>query len=138
MDQLDLYAPFLGKHEDPSQLSARARICHLRGLWQGTQHLSQMLFLLVMEVLHALIRKVDDWSLLRRLGVWCIQLCILIYADDLVLFVQPDHNELQLTKEIFNIFEGASGLGYNLAKCRLSPIKCSKEQRLLAMTAFPC
>jgi hypothetical protein len=44
------------------------RICHTRGLCPGDP-LSPMMFLFVMEVLHALIRKVDCWSLLNFLGV---------------------------------------------------------------------
>jgi hypothetical protein len=50
----------------------RHRICHGRGLQQGDP-LSHMLFLLVMEVLHTLIQKGEDWSLLQGLGVSSIR-----------------------------------------------------------------
>jgi hypothetical protein len=40
-----------------------------------------MLFLLVMEVLHALIQKVDDWSLLHGLGNgWAISFNIRLHG----------------------------------------------------------
>jgi hypothetical protein len=54
--------------------SPGGRICHVRGLWQGDP-LSPMLFLLVMEINNALIRKVDEWSLLHQ------------HVDDLMLFI---------------------------------------------------
>jgi hypothetical protein len=51
-----------------------------------------------------------------------------LYADDLVLFVCPNARDLQLIRSVFNIFEGASGRGCNLAKCQLTPIRCDEEQ----------
>jgi hypothetical protein len=38
------------------------------------------------------------------------------------------HQDLLALREIFGIFEGASGLGYNLAKCQLIPIHYSEDQ----------
>jgi hypothetical protein len=61
-----------------------------------------------------------------------------LYADDLVLFVCPNAWDLQLVRSKFNIFEGASDLGCNLAKCQLMPIRCNQEERQLALESFPC
>jgi hypothetical protein len=47
------------------------RIYGAQGLKQGDP-LSLMLFLLIMEVLNALIKKVDSWSLFQPLGASAI------------------------------------------------------------------
>jgi hypothetical protein len=92
-----------------------ARINHARGLWQGDP-LSPILFLLIMEVLSALIRKADHWSLFQRLGSRFITHRASLYADDLILFISPTAQDLHLAHCIFSLFEGASGLGCNMAK----------------------
>jgi hypothetical protein len=80
-----------------------------------------MLFLLVMEVLSTLIHKADEFSLVQSLGVSSIP-----------------HQDLHVLRDIFNVSEGASGLGCNLAKCQLVPIRCTEDQIQPALDAFPC
>jgi hypothetical protein len=112
-------------------------ICYARRLRQGDP-LSPMLFLLVMEVLSALIRKADQWQLLRGLGVHSITHWTSLYVDDLILFVRPHAEDLQVMRHIFSIFEGASGLGCNLANCQLAPIWCAPEDIEVATVFLPC
>jgi hypothetical protein len=71
------------------------KICHGRGLHQGDP-LSPMLFLLVMDVLNALLRKADEWNLFHRLGVQAINYRASLYADDMVLFLSPVIADMQL------------------------------------------
>jgi hypothetical protein len=101
-------------------------ICHECELHQG-HPLSPMLFLLVMEVLSALIRRADEWQLLQGLGIHNIPHRASLYADDLILFIRPCAPDLQVMRLIFSLFEGASGLGCNLAKCQIAPIQCTPE-----------
>jgi hypothetical protein len=89
------------------------RICHARGLRQGDP-LSPFLFILVMEVLGAMIRKADEWGLFELLGVRAIPFRASLYADDVVLFISPKALDLQLLRQIFTIFAGASGFQCNV------------------------
>jgi hypothetical protein len=97
-----------------------------------------MLFLLVMEVLNVLIRKDGTWSLFKPLRVNGIAHPSSFYTDDLVWFVAPDQKDLQLAYTILSLFEECSGLGCNLNKCQLAPIRCTPEQVTLATSLFPC
>jgi hypothetical protein len=87
-------------------------IAHCRGLRQGNP-LSPMMFLLVMEVLSALVHKADDCTLLHSLEVPSIPHHATFYADDLILFVRPELGDIRCLKEIIDIFHGASGLGFH-------------------------
>jgi hypothetical protein len=99
-------------------------ICHTWGLRQGDP-LSTMLFLLVMEVPSALIRKEDPWNLLQELGVCSIPHRASFYVNDLIFFLRPTGQDLQLLSLIFTDFEGASSLGCNLNKCQPPPFVVS-------------
>jgi hypothetical protein len=112
-------------------------ICHARGLRQGDP-LSPMLFLLMMEVLNAMIRKADEWNLLEKFGVCAIPYHTSMYLDDLILFTKPNEQDLQVLKSIFDIFRGASVLGYNLSKCKFAPIRCDETHLQMATASFPC
>jgi hypothetical protein len=50
-----------------------------------------------------------------------------MYADEMILFAAPSDRDLSMVKMIFGIFKGASGLGCNMAKCQLVPIRCTEE-----------
>jgi hypothetical protein len=72
-------------------------IYHQRGLRQGDP-LSPMLFILVMGVLNSLFAKAKLEGLLRPLHStgWRLSL----YADDVALFIRPEHDDLWLTKSL--------------------------------------
>jgi hypothetical protein len=61
-----------------------------------------------------------------------------LYADDLIVFTRPVARDLQLLRDIFDQFQAASGLGYNLAKCQMAAIRCDDPQIQLATEPFPC
>jgi hypothetical protein len=113
------------------------RIAHVRGMRQGDPP-SPMLFLLVMEILNALIRKADDWLLFHSMDTCSISHRALLYVDDMVFFLSPDPGELQMMKNILMIFEGTSGLECNVHKCELAPIQCNDVHVLVALHTFPC
>jgi hypothetical protein len=96
-------------------------IYHQRGLWQGDP-LSPMLFILVMDVLNSLFTKSESEGLLRPLHSTGQHLSL--YADDVALFIRPEADDLQLTKDLLQIFGEASGLQTNLQKSCVIPIQC--------------
>jgi hypothetical protein len=102
------------------------RICHESGLRQGDP-LSPMFFLLIMEVLNALICKEDSWSLLQPLGVCAIPYRTPLYAYDLDVFISSIAQDLQMARSMLSLFEGASVLGCNMNKCQMAPIRCDAE-----------
>jgi hypothetical protein len=55
-----------------------------------------MLFLLVMEVLNGLLHKADEWHFLRTFGVCPIAHCALLYADDMVIFISQEAQDLAM------------------------------------------
>jgi hypothetical protein len=56
----------------------------------------------------------------------------------MVLFLGPVQGDLQLANAIFELFESASVLIYNVVKCQLVPIGCDTDQVVLAQQLFPC
>jgi hypothetical protein len=95
-----------------------------------------MRFLIVMEVLNAMIRVVDSQGVFKQLGARSLPHRACLYADDLVMFVSPMASDLCLLSGILKLFESASGLSYNMAKCQLAPIRCSDDQVQTALHNF--
>jgi hypothetical protein len=91
-----------------------------------------------MEALNAMFIRADEHGLLRPLDLRSIKYKVSLYADDVVLFLQPCTRDMTVAKTALNCFEGATGLTTNLAKCSLTPIICIDEQMQEATDCFPC
>ena len=113
------------------------RIEHRRGLRQGDP-LSPMLFILVMDVLCYLVKKAADEALLQPLPRRTLQHRISLYADDVVLFLQPSINDISLTLDILQLFGEASGLKTNVQKSTVLPIHCMAEHLTTLQAHLPC
>jgi len=68
------------------------RIEHRRGLRQGDP-LSPVLFILVMDVLYHMVKKASEEGLLQPLSRRALQHRISLYADDVVIFLQPSASD---------------------------------------------
>jgi len=110
-------------------------ITHQRGLWQGDP-LSPMLFILVMDVLNSLFMKAEAEGLLLPLHSTGQRLSL--YADDVALFIRSEEDDLQITKNILQVFEKASGLRTNLQKSCVIPIQCDDEIAEVVNNTLQC
>jgi len=97
-----------------------------------------MLFILVMDVLCYLVKKAADEALLQPLSRRTLQHRISLYADDVVLFLQPSVNDISLTLDILQLFGEASGLRTNVQKSTVLPIQCMAEHLTTLQAHFPC
>lgn len=113
------------------------RIYHARGLRQGDP-LSPSLFVIVMEVLNALIAEADRRGQLTALPGCSIKFRTSVYADDLVILLAPKAIDFVCIRRILDLFAGASGLATNVDKCTVTPIRCSEEALAEVLQAFPC
>jgi hypothetical protein len=54
-----------------------------------------------------------------------------LYADDTVLFINPNKADMDMTMEIMQGFGRATGLHTNITKCSAVPIRCEERARAL-------
>ena len=78
-----------------------------------------------MEALNALFRKADEHEILQPIGHRAMHHRASLYVDDIVLFVSPVAQDLQMLNGILDCFWGASGLATKLAKVpsRSNPVR---------------
>ncbi|WVZ70124.1 LOW QUALITY PROTEIN: hypothetical protein U9M48_018818 [Paspalum notatum var. saurae] len=101
-------------------------IQHHRGLCQGDP-LSPMLFIIIMDVLNALINRASDSGLLQPILTSGPTQRVSLYVYDVVLFLRPCTEDLVLTKEILEVFGDALGLVTNISECTMTPIHCLEQ-----------
>lgn len=63
-----------------------------------------MLFIIAMDVLNTMIRKVELEGMLKFMADLDIKYMLSLYVDDVVLFSRPVAQNLVVIKEVFDIF----------------------------------
>jgi hypothetical protein len=112
-------------------------ISHRQGLRQ-CDPLSPMMFILVMDVLGHMISKAADEGLLLPLSRRAFKHRISMYADDVVLFLHPTAEDIEITLDILNLFGDATGLKTNLQKSNVLPIRCEDNDIASVQALLPC
>lgn len=97
-----------------------------------------MLFILVMDVLTALVNVAEANHLLRQLASRNLGHRISIYADDVVIITTPDSRDLTTLQRLLQVFAEATGLRANMNKSSLVPIRCAPEQVDNVRQIIPC
>jgi hypothetical protein len=93
-----------------------------RGVRQGDP-LSPLLFVIAAELLQVLVNKAASMGLLRApIPHEEDEFPIIQYADDTLLILQADANQLFFLKALLNSYEIASGLKVNYRKSQMIPI----------------
>lgn len=105
--------------------SAGNRIRHRKGLRQGDP-LSPLLFILAIDPLQRLIDEAEMQQMIKPLPRRELKLRVSLYADDAVIFMNPDKAEMDVLVEIMHKFGEATGLKINRQKSTATPIRCEE------------
>ena len=88
-----------------------------------------MLFILVMDALSMLFLKAEEEGFLSPVHArQDIPQRLSVYADDVILFMNPSTQEANTIKFLLQAFGGVSGLCCNMSKSSITPITCDSER----------
>jgi hypothetical protein len=96
-----------------------------------------MLFILAIDPLHRLIEMAASRGLLQPVLPRAAALRCSLYADDTILFANPDRTELNYISQILNVFGNCLGLRVNLNKTEIFPIRCDEATISERLIDFP-
>jgi hypothetical protein len=109
-----------------------------RGVRQGDP-LSPLLFIEVSDLLQGMVNHLFRSGVLHApLDIPNSNFPIVQYADDTLLILQADSDQLSTLKLLLEDFAQATGLRVNYAKSCLIPINISKERLLSLANSFGC
>jgi len=109
-------------------------ISHQQGLRLGDP-LPLILFILVMDVFSYMVKKASEMQPLARTA---LQHHISLYADDVVIFLRPLANDVDITLGILHLFDNDSGLRINMQKRKLFSHTVLIGSRPFYSTISPC
>uniref|UniRef100_A0A2N9J4B7 Reverse transcriptase domain-containing protein n=1 Tax=Fagus sylvatica TaxID=28930 RepID=A0A2N9J4B7_FAGSY len=93
-----------------------------RGIRQG-DHLSPLLFLLVMEVLSSMLRRTEEGGFISGFTLGNnVNISHLLFADDSILFCDANPQHLIYICLVLTYFEAVTGLRVNMSKSELVPM----------------
>lgn len=92
-----------------------------RGLRQGDP-LSPFLFVIVMDALSRMFSAAVDGGLLSGFSVGGVNISYLLFADDTLLFCEPDRGHIQYLRALLLCFEAVVGLKVSLSKFEMVPV----------------
>jgi hypothetical protein len=93
-----------------------------RGIRQG-DHLSPLLFLLVMEVLSSMLRRTEEGGFISGFTLGNnVKISHLLFADDSILFCDANPQHLIYICLVLTYFEAVTGLRVNMSKSELVPM----------------
>lgn len=107
------------------------------GVRQGDS-LSPALFILVMDVLQAMINWAAQNNLLSSLGLNSNVPRTSFFADDVVLFLRNCSSDMEVIAAILKLFGEASGLRINLQKSTVTCIRCDESSSAAVAQFFGC
>ena len=114
----------------------RERIKAQRGIRQGDP-ISPFIFVLAMDYLSRLLLHLKKRNAIKGalLNNIC-SICHLLFADDILIFVEDDDVYIKNLQNALSLFKLASGLKINLSKSIISPVNVSVERAARVANLF--
>lgn len=106
----------------------RGRIKPSRGIRQGDP-ISPFIFVIDMDYLSRILLHLEKTGKIRGVVLHeNLNLTHLLFADDILLFVEDNDDSIENLRYGFNIFEAASGLNINRSKSSITPINVNSNR----------